>query len=459
MSSIFTWRKTISGKLTILYATLFIIVLLVLNGAALLGLRYFVLNNARNSLDNTMEFVLGRFNTGFTAYEQDIVEEISKSEPGVYFRILLPNRTIVAQSNLLNEVEMPVQQGYNRLKIAGRSFVYRSSLILIGGIFRGYLQAVRETTLEYHFLRVLSGILLTTSLVGSIGAIFVGNTVTRKTLKPISLITDTARKISISDLGQRLKIEGPEDELSDLTGTFNSMLERLEVAFHKQQDFVSDASHELRTPISVIQGYINLLDRWGKEEVKVRDEAIEAIKGEADNMKRLVENLLFLARGDSDKIEIKKDFFTVNELIEELIRESKILAKDIKIDSHSNAAVSLYGDRKLIKQMLRAFVDNSLKYTPTGGEIIIDSSVEGEWLKLVVADTGMGISEEDLPHIFDRFYRVDKARSNERGSTGLGLAIAKWIIENHQGKVRVESRVGEGTRVSVYLPVDSGNVR
>ncbi|MDI3547233.1 MAG: hypothetical protein PWR10_885 [Halanaerobiales bacterium] len=452
MKSIFTWRRKISGKLTIIYAAMFIIVLLILNGAALLGLRYFVMNNARNNLDNTMEFILTRINAGFDPYDADLLREISRSEPKIYFRLLSPGRMILAQSNLLKGIDIPVEQGYKNLKIDGRSFIYRSSLIIKEGIFIGYLQAVREMTLEYRFLRVLFGILVTTSLVGSIGAIFIGYAVTRKTLQPISLLTNTARSISVSDLGQRLEIKGPEDELTDLACTFNSMLDRLEDAFKKQQQFVSDASHELRTPISVIQGYINLLDRWGKDEVKVRDEAITAIKEEARNMHSLVENLLFLARGDSDKIEVKKSEFPMNELIEELIRESKILAEGVRVYTRNNDLVRFYGDRKLIKQMLRAFIDNSLKYTPAGGEVRVDSYDRGDQVELVVEDTGIGIPEEDLPHIFDRFYRVDKARSAQRGGTGLGLAIAKWIIDNHQGEVKVESTIGEGTKVKVLLP-------
>lgn len=455
MKSLLTWRKTISGKLTIIYAAMFFIVLIILNGAVLLGLRYLVLNSAENNLDYTMDYVLARVNLGPDIYEDiEQLEQISQSGQNIYFRILSPHKKVIAQSNVLKGSEIPVEQGYNELEINGRSFIYKSGLIIKLGRFNGYLQAFREVTLEYRFLRVLFTILTLTSLLGGVGAVFIGYTVTRRTLKPIKLLTDTARNLSVSELGKRLEIEGPEDELTDLARTFNSMLERLEDAFKHQQQFVSDASHELRTPISVIQGYINLLDRWGKNEPEVRDEAIESIKKEVENMNSLVESLLFLARGQSDRLDIKKTSISLKELFEEIVKEAEMLSRGIKVLSQVDKDIELVADRKLIKQMLRIFVDNSLKYTPAGGEIKLEAVLKDNEVKLIISDTGIGIPENELPHIFDRFYQVDKARSEKKG-TGLGLSIARWIIEKHHGKVQVESSPGEGTAIIVNLPAES----
>ncbi|MGB4372936.1 MAG: HAMP domain-containing sensor histidine kinase, partial [Halanaerobiales bacterium] len=253
------------------------------------------------------------------------------------------------------------------------------------------------------------------------------------------------------DISRRLEISGPEDELTELTRTFNSMLDRLEKAFQGQRQFVSDASHELRTPISVIQGYANLLDRWGKEEVAVRDEAIEAIKKEAANMKTLVESLLFLARGDGNKISINKSQFYLDELIEEVVQETLLITDKLKVSTTGLEKMLINADRELIKQMLRIFIDNGIKYTPAGGELRIGLAREDNWALLTVEDTGIGIPEEALPHIFERFYRVDKSRSEKKGA-GLGLAIARWIIEKHHGQVEIFSSPGHGTRVLVRLP-------
>ena len=448
MKNIIVWWRTISGKLTTIFAVMFIMVLLVINGAAFFGIRYFVLISTQNSLNNSIELILNRMNRGEELTDELIGELDNKN---LYFRILSTNKSIVVQSRSLREIDIPLKQGYNELIVAERAFIYRSVFLINRGNFIGYLQVVLDTTREYQFLNTLSKTLLLTSLLGIIGAIITGYTLTRRMLKPISLLTNTARSISISDLGQRLEIKGPEDELTDLAQTFNSMLDRLEEAFAGQQQFVADASHELRTPISVIKGYINLLHRWGKEKEEIRDEGIEAIKNEIDNMGSLVENLLFLARGDIKSLEIKRVFFRLEELIEEVLRETEMLAEGIKVKCDNNDPVQFAGDRKLIKQMLRAFIDNSIKYTPAGGEITINSFERQDLIELRVLDTGIGISEQDLPGILERFYRVDKARSVKKG-TGLGLAIAKMIIDNHQGELRIESQPGVGTGVYVTLP-------
>lgn len=450
------WPRKISWKLTIVYATMFILVLLILNGAVYFILRNYLEDNIRESINNTIEFVLPKL-TGldrntFNIYEADILSDISKSEGDIYFRILDYNREVIAQSNILHGLDIPVEPGYMKLNNGQRKYVAKSVVVTRLGFLNGFFQVVRDVTFEYRFLEVLLTILLFTSFVGSIGAIITGYMVTKKSLKPISQITRTAQNISVSDLGRRLKIEGPDDELNNLARTFNSMLDRLERSFKRQQQFVSDASHELRTPISVIQGYINLLDRWGKDEVEIRDEAIEAIKKETKNINNLLESLLFLARGDSNNLQINKSEFRMDEIIEEIVRESSLIANKIEVYSQRNDRVTFFGDSKMIKQLLRIFVDNSIKYTPAGGQIIINCINKVNRIELSVEDTGIGISEEEIPHIFNRFYRIDKSRS--KGGAGLGLAIAKWIIDIHNGEVEVKSELGKGTLIIVSLPKD-----
>jgi len=452
MSNFFTWRKTISGRLTTIYVLVFILVLLVLNTSAYLGLRYYMNHNARNGLDKTMDFLSNRL-IQLNYYDTGLIEEISRSEQNIYFRLLSDKKTIRFESELLRGVDIPVVQGYQDFQIGGRRFIYKTSLILERGKFIGYIQAIREMTAEYRFLRILLTIMLITSFIGIFAAIITGYTIVRRTLKPISSITETAKEISGSDISKRLEITGPDDELTDLANTFNSMLDRLDKAFQRQRQFVSDASHELRTPISVIQGYANLLDRWGKEEKEVRDEAIEAVKKEAKNMKSLVEGLLFLARSDDNRITINKIEFYTDDLMTEILQETEMIADKINIQSKRMDRVLLHADRELIKQMLRIFIDNSIKYTPTAGEIELNVIVDQNMINFFIKDTGIGIPQEDIPHIFERFYRVDKSRSDKKG-TGLGLSIAQWIIKQHGGEVNVISSPGEGTVVEVSIPLE-----
>lgn len=271
-------------------------------------------------------------------------------------------------------------------------------------------------------------------------------------LKPVEVMTKTVKNITINALDTRLDVSGSQDELKELAETFNSMLDRIQHSYEQQQQFVSDASHELRTPIAVIQGYANLLDRWGKNDQAVLEEAIGSIKTEAANMQELVEKLLFLARGDKNRLQIEKKDILLPELIDEVIKETKLITKNKNIFSQQCDNITLRADRKLLKEAIRIFVDNSIKYTPEGGNIIINCYAENAKAVLTVEDTGIGISAEDLPHIFNRFYRADKSRTKQTGGTGLGLAIAKRIIQLHDGTIKVNSILNQGTKVKVLLP-------
>ncbi|WP_040214420.1 sensor histidine kinase [Clostridium polynesiense] len=275
----------------------------------------------------------------------------------------------------------------------------------------------------------------------------------RRILRPIDEMISTVKNITINKIDTRLNTGGTQDELKDLAMTFNDMLNRLQRAYEVQNQFVSDASHELRTPIAVIQGYANMLQRWGKEDEKVLEESIEAIKTESDNMKDLVEKLLFLARGDKNTQSINMNEFPLNELIEEVLKDTRLIDENHEIQCFRNKKINLYADPKLIKQCLRIFIDNSIKYTPDGGVISISSYEEGGEAVLAIKDTGIGIDEKDLPNIFNRFYRADKSRAKQTGGTGLGLSIAKWIVMKHKGSIQVDSALNKGTKVIIRLPI------
>ncbi len=283
--------------------------------------------------------------------------------------------------------------------------------------------------------------------------IIMGSAASKKLLKPVLIMTDTVKNISVSQLDTRLDVRGSKNELKDLAKTFNNMLDRIQQAYERQNQFVSDASHELRTPISVIQGYASLLDRWGKSNSQVLEESITAIKAESENMKSLIEKLLFLARGDKDIQKLEKEPFYLNELINEIIKETELIDGTHEITSQRSESFLITADRGLLKEAIRVFVDNSVKYTPEGGKIKLECYLENHQAVVTIEDSGIGISETDLPHVFDRFYRSDKSRTKQTGGTGLGMAIAKWIILKHEGIIKIQSKVNVGTNIRVTLPM------
>ena len=219
----------------------------------------------------------------------------------------------------------------------------------------------------------------------------------------------------------------------------------------KQNKFVADASHELRTPLAVMQGYIDILDSWGKNDPKVLDESVLSMKNEVFSMKHLIEKLLFLARGESGKIKLNKSIIQLNHLIEKIVRDTEIITENHQILSDRNDELEIEVDEQLILQAIRALIDNSIKYTPENGEIIINSTNLAEVAKIEIIDNGIGVDKEDISKVFNRFYRVDESRNKKTGGNGLGLSIVKKIIELHNGSVKIESEKGKGTTITIFL--------
>ena len=309
----------------------------------------------------------------------------------------------------------------------------------------------------------------------------------RKILSPINEIALQADRLSrmsftedkyqlLEDAIEKIK---PEDARtlsfgdSDLVGVeaaMNNLLLRMRDTYRQQARFVNDASHELRTPIAVIQGYANMLDRWGKEDEKILDESITAIRNESDHMNHLVEQLLFLARGDSGKTVVNKETIDLTAMMQEIYEESFMideghLYRFRPAASGTSEAASFSGeedgkampalmypaDAALLKQAVRILVDNAAKYTKAGDEILLSvgKSADGS-VYLEVQDSGIGMAEADVQHMFERFYRSDEVRSYQ--GTGLGLSIAKWIVDKHGGHFEILSRTGLGTRIRIVLP-------
>ena len=257
---------------------------------------------------------------------------------------------------------------------------------------------------------------------------------------------------SLSPAEDDQKLATGDAELAGLETAVNKLMARMRDSYRQQARFVSDASHELRTPIAVIRGYADMLDRWGKTDEKILDESIQAIKSESESMQHLVEQLLFLARGDSGRTPLNVSDFDMSDMMKEVWEESVMIDGSHSYTFENGGEIPARGDVSLIKQAARILIENASKYTPEGGEIKLRSLVTDGQPSFSVQDSGIGISESDIPHIFDRFYRADDSRSKQTGGSGLGLAIAKWIVERHGGRFEVISRKDIGTRITVILP-------
>lgn len=294
----------------------------------------------------------------------------------------------------------------------------------------------------------------------------------RRFLKPLNRMAETAQRLTDAaaarpavdeakfhnleeaigqiDLGGRLST-GDKD-LKGLEDAINDLLARMHAAYRQQAQFVSDASHELRTPIAVIQGYAGMLDRWGKDDPQVLEESIAAIKSETDHMKTLVEQLLFLARGDSGRQQLNPEAMDLSALVTEVLEEYRMIDSGHEWRQGALSFAPVDADPAMIKQAARVLIDNAVRYTPEGEPIRLSAGGDGETSWFEVQDSGIGIGEADVPHIFDRFFRADPARARQSGGTGLGLSIARWIVERHGGWFEVLSRPELGTRIRVNLP-------
>lgn len=282
------------------------------------------------------------------------------------------------------------------------------------------------------------------------------NDIAVKTEQLTSMAFDNVKVHNFEQAVSSLDPENPQarvftedQELKSLEIAINNLLDRMREGQRQQQRFVSDASHELRTPISVIQGYANMLSRWGKEDQQILEEAIEAITNEAEHMRNLIEQLLFLARGDSGRNTLHFEKIDLAEIVEEVWEESEMIDDSHHYVLRTAETVEMTGDMAMLKQSLRILVQNAAKYSGEGNSIILEAKFLDGRPSYMVQDEGIGMSEAEVVHVFERFYRADAARSREESGTGLGLSIAKWIIDAHKGEIEVLSRPEFGTRFTV----------
>lgn len=322
-----------------------------------------------------------------------------------------------------------------------------------------FVQSFKMMTSNKEYVKWFALRIALMDIVGIALAVLVGKYISSLMLKPVISITQAAKRISIEDLSQRIEVGGADDEMKKLSVTFNSMIDRLENSFNKQTQFISDASHELRTPISVIQGYANLVNRWGKSDPQILQESIDSILAETEHMSTLIKKLLFLAKGDQNKANVQKQSFLLNGAVSDIAKELNVMEVKRNITLLEEAQVTIFADGDLMKQLLWIFTENAVKYTKENGNITLRVYQQGSNGFVSVSDDGAGINQEDVSLIFDRFYRADKSRNKEIPGTGLGLSIAKWIVESHDGKIEVESIVGEGSVFICSFPLHQTEIK
>lgn len=300
-----------------------------------------------------------------------------------------------------------------------------------------------------HILGILRFILIAASIIIIIPTYFAGRFLSNLLLSPIQVMIQTMEEIQSSGSFKQISLDlRKKDELYQLGTTFNKMITLLKTQFERQQQFVSDASHELKTPLTVIESYANMLKRWGKKREDVLEEAVEAIHSESIRMKELTNQMLELASEDS-QLNLESETIDLAAIAVESAKNMEMAYKRTITITGARENVLIKGDKHKIKQLLFIFLDNAVKYSK---DTITINLSKTDTIRCEVIDNGPGMAKEDIDHIFERFYRVDKARSRETGGAGLGLSIAQKIVKAHAGEIQVESKVGEGTKMICIFP-------
>ncbi|MBW7477595.1 HAMP domain-containing histidine kinase [Paenibacillus oenotherae] len=341
------------------------------------------------------------------------------------------------------------ETGMNYLE--GRRVLYMKVPLYQGDKIIGTLEMYRKLTLLDSYIQVLVIALTITSFGAVLFAIIGTYWFTSRLTSPIQYMVQTMREIDRSGKLRQIELSGKEQsaELEQLARAFNQMINRLERTFDRQKQFVADASHELKTPLTVISSYANMLKRWGRDDENVRDEAIEAISTEAQRLQNLTKSMLVLAEAEREDW-LKLERFDLVQLADETAEMlNATFGRTIRVHT-PKSDVKLIADKDKIRQLLVILLDNALKYSKEA--IDISMQVAKGTVRISVADKGIGIPEDDMPLLFERFFRVDGARSRTTGGVGLGLSIAKRIVDLHEGKIDVFSKAEHGTTITVVLP-------
>ena len=441
-------QKKISSQVAISFTLVLLLTVAISNFFTNAGMRYLFHHQAARSI----EFVIDKMNA---SNEVDIDKKFLNTNlafSGVIVRVLDENKNLVADSNsrfpatekMLSHVvkDRPffATKGYELIETAHSFFYYREVPFQVDGkIF--HVQLFKTITFEKELMEYMAWFNFLLDVVAIILAVVIGSFFIKKVLNPLRRVTETAREISAGKMDRRLEVENSSAEAIELSESFNSMLDKINKTFDQQRQFISDVSHELRTPVTVIDGYTQILEKFGAKNKDLLDESVTSIKGATDNMKNLLESLLFLARADQSEQPLNK----VDVDVEEILKSTVESYNNSRINFSSDGNFQTFGDPTALQKMFDVILNNALEYSDD--EVTVKLKILGNIAKVNFVDKGIGISADDKKKIFDRFFRADKVRtkSDDDKSVGLGLSIAKWIADNHGIEFEVESELNKGT--------------
>ncbi|MCC6545018.1 MAG: HAMP domain-containing protein [Nitrospirae bacterium] len=463
----------IRTKLAIWFSILVVVVLSILTGIRYTGYKRILQSQKDYSLKVVADVLDSSIPRRIPAKDdvQSAVERMNKEYPdielkGILIEVYDPSRAIIFSSSISEAERFPVteemwgkiyhremslttlsiMEGLTSMRVLTKPIFNRNKLVYI--IQVGSSLHDIQTTLENILLLNLLFIPATTILLGGGGWIL-----TKRALKPLDTVIRASHTISSGDLQHRIEVSDKTSrEIRDLTAAFNQMIIRLETSFRQIRDFSENVSHELRIPLSILRGQTELSLRRLRSGGEYK-ETLESNLEEILRMEMIVERLLFLSKADRGEIELKKVELDVEDLLRYVYNKLRIPAreKNVHMTLDTNGPVLILGDDLFVRELLLNLVQNAIVYTPAGGDVALSLCKRDTVALVSFADTGCGIPEDEVPYIFDRFYQVDKSRSNQ--GHGLGLSLCKWIVEAHQGKLSVESTVGKGSRFTVTFPL------
>ncbi|UVI28283.1 HAMP domain-containing sensor histidine kinase [Paenibacillus spongiae] len=455
-------RMPVKWRLTIASALLLFLLFAAYNAVQYVFVEQWMLKREETRTEQDMREILNyflekeaSFGESDKAEIRSFLEKVNRQDQ--FLRVLDENGTpIIVVSNDL-PVEWVEPKAVTRPSLEEGTFKDHRLLIMRSPLtifqFNGTIEIVKSTQV---FHELTKDILYVMILCG-IGAVILsglgGMLLARQLLRPLQSMAETMRNVKQKGLHERVRIGDNQDEISTLMKMFNEMMDQVEQSFKQQRQFVEDASHELRTPVAIVEGHLSMLQRWGKTDPAILEESLEASILETSRLKGLVEELLMLTRAEQGGIDEKAVVTNPEQIIRTMVRNVEVLHPEarIEVDLEAIKDVALTITAQHLEQILLILLDNAVKYSPESAMITVRGAMDKDMVCLAITDCGMGIPEGDQPFVLDRFYRVDKARSGEQGGHGLGLAIAKRLTERYKGTITLYSKVNVGTTVSVCL--------
>ena len=479
--------RSLRFKLTLWYVLILGILLISFSAFLYFTLSKSLQRDVDNKLRSLAELVssessspLSKF--GFGNIDQALETSMNLKPIGKFIQVLDESGNIGRKSENLKNVQLPIS--LNALKNASKGSITFETNRSIGNTpLRIITFPVVENSHVTKIVQIASSleevedalntlfiILIITVPLALMVASLGGQFLAHKALKPVDDITQTARMITSQNLNQRITPPKVKDEISRLIETFNGMISRLDQSFRQINQFSSDASHELKTPLTILKGEAEVMLRKERTQQEYQ-QTLKSNLEEINRMSQIVEDLLLLSKADTGEIKLNKEDINLSEILTGVVAQMDRIARSKRLHlsaSSNHQDIYIFGDALRIRELFINLIENGIKYTEEGGSIHITLQKEyppsvrnpsdraekerEKFAKIIVSDTGIGISKEDQEKVFNRFFRVDKARSREQGGSGLGLSICKWIVEAHQGEIKVESELEKGSSFIVKLP-------